>query len=131
VGGAVAGTAAVAAGVQVARHGPTVTYTAMAGQEVAHRHRNRPAAQRRRIVARHVERAESNHRKLTTLRAKALPHRVTAPAKLSKANGAAARREAKRLTAPLGYRTRAKQRMKHAAAQARSRRAVRRTRRKR
>jgi hypothetical protein len=108
-----------------------VTYAAMAGQELAHRHRNRPAAQRRRIVHRHVERAESNHRRITTLRARALPHRPTGSAKLPKANGNAAKREAKRLTAGLGYRQRLRKRGKHAVTQARSRRPVRRLHRKR
>jgi hypothetical protein len=79
--------------------GSAVAVGAVAGSQVRPTSRTRTAAQRRRIVSRHVERARADHERLTSLRARAFP----TTAVTGKAfDAAAARREGRKLTT--GYR---------------------------
>lgn len=56
------------------------------------------AVTRRKLVARHVARAASDHRRIVTLTARASPHRVTTGARLPASARKAAKAEGRELT---------------------------------
>ena len=77
--------------------GGAVAATAVAGQVHPASH-TRTAITRRKLVKAHVARAATDHRKLVTRRARALPHRPTSGAAFPTAKRKAAHTEARTLT---------------------------------
>jgi hypothetical protein len=86
--------------------GTAVAATAVAASQVHPASRTRTAITRRKLVAGHVARVASDHRRMVTLTARALPHRVTTGARLPALARKAARAEGRTLTR--GYRRQVK-----------------------
>lgn len=76
--------------------GSAVAVSAVAGSQVRLTSHTRTAAQRRRIVARHVERARADHERLTSLRARVDPTTAVTGRRF---DAKAARAEGRKLTA--------------------------------
>jgi len=90
--------------------GTAVAATALAASQAHPASRTRTTITRRRLVKAHVARTASDHRRIVTLTARSLPHRVTTGAQLPASARKAARTEGRKLTR--GYRRQVKRNRK-------------------